>query len=72
MMDKLTTGWLCRDKSSETFDYVWFYGTSPPIWQSNHQVWWPQYIYWTLKQWQETYDLKPPAPGEKFLVEIEL
>ncbi len=41
------------------------------VWEWTEMYYW-DVIWWTLDRWNEKYDLKPPAPGKCFEVEIEL
>ena len=66
MAKEMVDGNLCTDKSG----YVRFYGV-PTL--DNGGDWWNgTYNGWFSDEWKKTYDLKPPKPGEKFYVSIEL
>ncbi len=71
----LVMGWLCRDKRRPMI-VVFFGGGLPELEKSGE--WSPpaRFAYqddeWTAVEWRATYDLAPPKPGEKFLVEIQL
>lgn len=32
----------------------------------------PAFRFWTPKEWSDTHKLRPPAPGTKYLAELEL
>ena len=66
MATKWTDGWLCRDKVPD-FPIV-FYPTGLVF---NGQVWCRiDEECWEEDEWP--YDLKPPAKGKKFYVEIQV
>jgi len=75
---KNITGWLCRDSKSRHGSIIFFPDETNPVPTCNNGFWdqkqlsefhWKE---WTLQRWKEEYDLKPPACGKKFRVEIEL
>jgi hypothetical protein len=76
---KLIDGMLCRDTIAHGGIIVFFKTLDKNALDlSDDGIWGTSTINninfkeWTLEQWKATYDLKPPAPGKCFAVEIEL
>lgn len=73
-----TAGVLCRD-ADDLGRVVFFWrddGGKATV-ALNHGLWLWQSggcapRIWSMDQWRENYTLKPPAPGKKFLCDVEL
>jgi len=68
MATKWTEGWLCGEPNND----VLFIPTpiytpeNMDVWTHLTRTWWPDF------KWENEYNLTPPAPGKKFLVDLEL
>lgn len=63
---KWTYGALCRDgRGKRNGGEIVLYGCLL-------YGWWGLIAHWEVKEWEAQYDLKPPAPGKCFEVEIEI